>query len=106
RKPAAAKDAAAKEKETKDKDTGDKEDAFDFLCESIDALVREDKDIIWGSMVKQTMKRKRPEFNESYFGFASFSELLEEAAEKDIIHIKKDARSGTYVVTGFGENRL
>jgi uncharacterized protein (TIGR00288 family) len=80
-----------------------KREAYELLLESIEALLREDKEILWSSMVKQTMKRKKPEFSESYHGFGSFSELLEEAAKENLVMIAKDARSGTYVVTGYGK---
>jgi uncharacterized protein (TIGR00288 family) len=78
-------------------------EAFSLMIESIQALVRENKDVLWGSMIKQTMQRKKPSFNEGYYGYASFSELLEDAERKNIIRLKKDQRSGTYVVTGFAK---
>ena len=56
-------------------------------------------------MVKQTMQRKRPSFNEGYYGYATFSELLEDAERKSIIKLKKDQRSGSYIVTGFAKRR-
>ncbi|MCZ7583884.1 MAG: NYN domain-containing protein [Deltaproteobacteria bacterium] len=80
-----------------------KREAFELLIETIDALLREDKDVLWGSMIKQTMKRKKPEFSEGYVGYGSFSELLEDAEKEGLIKITKDARSGTYVVTGYGK---
>ncbi len=80
-----------------------KAEAFDLLIDSIDALLREDKEILWGSMIKQTMKRKKPEFSEGYVGYGSFSELLEDAEKQGLITITKDARSGTYVITGYGK---
>jgi hypothetical protein len=71
------------------------------MNDSIQALIRENKSVLWGSMVKQTMQRKRPSFNEGYYGYGSFSDLLEDAERRKLIHLKKDARSGSYVVTGF-----
>ena len=56
-------------------------------------------------MIKQTMQRKKPSFNEGYYGYASFSELLEDASRKNIIRLKKDQRSGTYIVTGFATGK-
>jgi len=79
-----------------------KREAFELLLESITALVRENKEILWSSMVKDTMKRKKPIFNESYHGYRTFSELLEDAEKNGIIRLKTDPRSGTYVITGFG----
>ena len=55
--------------------------------------------MIWGSMVKQTMQRKQPYFNESYYGYKSFSELLEDAERHGLLSMKKDAKSGGYVVS-------
>jgi uncharacterized protein (TIGR00288 family) len=78
-------------------------EAFSLMIESIQALIRENKDVLWGSMIKQTMQRKKPSFNEGYYGYSTFSELLEDAERKAIIKLKKDQRSGTYIVTGFAK---
>jgi len=79
-------------------------EAFSLMVESIQALVRENKDVLWGSMIKQTMQRKKPSFNEGYYGYSTFSELLEDAERKAIVKLKKDQRSGTYIVTGFAKS--
>ncbi|MEO8033718.1 MAG: NYN domain-containing protein [Acidobacteriota bacterium] len=84
----------------KDKKQGE---VFKLLVDSIKALMRENKEILWGSMVKQTMQRKKPTFNEEYYGYNTFSDLLEDAQKNDIIKIKKDLKSGTYVITGFAQ---
>ena len=63
-----------------------KAEAFAQLIEAILALQRENKDTLWGSMVKQTMIRKNPAFNETYYGYSTFSKLLEEAAEAEDPH--------------------
>ena len=76
-----------------------------LMIDAIKALMRENKDVLWGSMIKQTMQRKRPSFNESYYGFSTFSELLEEAEKQKIVKLKKDQRSGTYIVTSFSGRR-
>lgn len=77
-----------------------KQEAFALLLDAIEALLRENKDILWSSMIKDTIKRKRPSFTESAFGYRSFSELLEDAAANGVIKITRDERSGgTYVVT-------
>ncbi len=80
-------------------------EAFSLMVDSIKALMREDKDVLWGSMVKQTMKRKRPSFNEGYHGYSSFSELLEDAERNKIVRLKRDQRSGSYIITGFSGSR-
>ncbi len=77
-----------------------KREAFNLLLDAISALLRENKEILWSSMIKETIKRKKPSFTESAFGFRSFSELLEDAAQNGLIEITRDRRSGgTYVVT-------
>jgi uncharacterized protein (TIGR00288 family) len=78
-------------------------EVFKLLIDSIKALMRENKEILWGSMVKQTMQRKKPTFNEEYYGYDTFSDLLEDAQAKNIIKIKKDMKSGSYVITGFAQ---
>ncbi|MEE9182620.1 MAG: OST-HTH/LOTUS domain-containing protein, partial [candidate division NC10 bacterium] len=77
--------------------------AFELLIDSILALSRENKDILWASMVKQTMMRKRPDFNESYYGYSTFSKLLEDASKHHIVELKRDDRSRTYIIVGLGE---
>jgi uncharacterized LabA/DUF88 family protein len=76
-----------------------KRELFRLMLDSIQALQRENYDVIWGSMVKQTMQRKQPYFNESYYGYRSFSDLLEDAERQKLISMKKDAKSGGYMVS-------
>src|SRR5437773_238970 len=85
-----------------------KRKAFALLMESLLALRRENKESLWSSMIKDTMKRKKPSFNETYHGYRTFSELLEDAQKAGLLELDTDKRSGTYVVTRFGsepENR-
>ncbi len=77
--------------------------ALSLLMESLLALRRENKTVLFSSMVKDTMKRKRPSFNETYHGYRTFSALLEDAQGQGLIELDTDERSGTYVVTRFGE---
>ncbi|HEY6148019.1 MAG TPA: NYN domain-containing protein, partial [Thermoanaerobaculia bacterium] len=70
-----------------------KRELFRLMLDSIQALQRENYDVIWGSMIKQTMQRKQPYFNETYYGYKSFSELLEDAARLKLVSMKKDAKS-------------
>ncbi len=79
-----------------------KQEAFKLLLDSVEALLRENKPILYSSMVKDTMKRKKPSFNEGYHGYRTFSELLEDAQAHELIEINVDSRSGTYVISGFG----
>jgi uncharacterized protein (TIGR00288 family) len=82
-----------------------KKEAFQLLVDSVVALVRENKEVLWSSMVKETMKRKKPSFNESYHGYRTFSDLLEDAEKEGIIQLRTDTRSGTYVIIGFGKEQ-
>ncbi len=69
-------------------------ECFRLLIDSIKALMRENKEILWGSMVKQTMQRKKPTFNEEYYGYDTFSDLLEDAQNKSLIKIKTRRQVG------------
>jgi hypothetical protein len=82
-----------------------KKEAFQLLVDSVVALVRENKEVLWSSLVKETMKRKKPSFNESYHGYRAFSDLLEDAEKEGIIQLRTDARSGTYVIVDFGKEK-
>jgi predicted transcriptional regulator len=79
-----------------------KRKAFHLLLESLLALRRENKEVLWSSMIKDTMKRKKPSFNEAYHGYRTFSELLEDAQREGLVELETDKRSRTYVVTRFG----
>ncbi len=77
-----------------------KQEAFDLVVATVEALAdeRDEADKIWGSMIKQTLKRQRPGFHESYHGFRSFNQLLEEAQARKLLELEKDGKSGGYVV--------
>jgi uncharacterized protein (TIGR00288 family) len=81
---------------------GKLQECFALLIDSVLALQRENKETLWGSMVKETMKRKKPSFNESYYGFRTFSHLLEDAQRRGIVTLRRDQRSGSYVVEDLG----
>jgi uncharacterized LabA/DUF88 family protein len=78
------------------------QDCFGLVVDAVVALQRENKELLWGSMVKETMKRKRPSFNESYYGFRTFSHLLEDAQRRGIVILRRDQRSGSYVIEDLG----
>lgn len=82
-----------------------KREAFQLLVDSVVALVRENKEVLWSSLVKETMKRKKPSFNESYHGYRTFSDLLEDAEKEGVIQLRTDPRSGTYVIVDFGRTK-
>jgi len=72
---------------------------FDLIMDAIDALQRDDHDVIWGSMVKQQIKRKKPSFSERYFGYRTFSDALDAAKKAGLIDLRRDQRSGSYIIT-------
>jgi uncharacterized protein (TIGR00288 family) len=80
-----------------------KRKVFALLLESLLALRRENKEVLWSSMIKDTIKRKKPSFNETYYGYRTFSELLEGAQKEGLVELETDKRSRTYVVTRFGD---
>ncbi len=80
-----------------------KREVYTLLVEACNALRRENHEILYASMIKDTMKRKKPSFDESYYGYRSFTHLLEEADNQAIVDIERNHKSGTYVVTHFGE---
>ena len=82
-----------------------KRPAMNLMIEAVQALQRENKDVILASMVKDTMRRKQPQFSESSYGYRSFSEFLQDAERLGIITLRADQRSGTWVVVGFAEKR-
>lgn len=93
-------------KETEDKASTNgkearEEKAFELVLETIDDLNSErgEEDKLWGSMVKQALKRRNPGFNESYHGFGSFGKLLEEMASRGLLTMDHDQKSGGYIIT-------
>jgi uncharacterized protein (TIGR00288 family) len=75
-------------------------EAIDLVRETIEGLYAErgDSAKLWGSMVKQTLKRRQPGFNESFYGFSSFNDLLEEAQARGQLQLEMDQKSGGYVI--------
>lgn len=73
--------------------------AIDIAVETFEALLAErgESGKIWASMLKEAIKRRKPDFNESYFGFRAFGNLLEEAQTRRLLELGRDEKSGTYV---------
>ena len=73
--------------------------AIDIAVETFEALLAErgESGKIWSSMLKEAIKRRKPDFNESYFGFRAFGNLLEEAQSRGLLELGRDEKSGTYV---------
>ena len=96
KKKAGTRSAGSRAKKSSEVDR--QEEGVDLVVETADALIKERGDSVWGSMVKQTLKRRRPGFSESYYGFRSFGDLLEAAQERGLISIELDERSGGYKI--------
>jgi uncharacterized protein (TIGR00288 family) len=77
--------------------------AFDLVLETVDDIYSErgDESQVWGSMVKQALKRRKPSFSESYHGFRSFGLLLEEMQKRKLLTLELDKKSGGYIITGY-----
>ena len=77
-----------------------KQEAYDLMLSTLEALMAErgSEEKIWGSMIKQALKRRNPGFNETYYGFRGFADLLEEAGDKGLIKLEPDEKSGGYIV--------
>ncbi|MFH2140380.1 MAG: NYN domain-containing protein [Pseudomonadota bacterium] len=85
---------AAKSEEDK------KQEAMDFLVETVEGLISErgSDEKIWSSMVKPTMQRRKPGFTESYYGYRSFKELIEDAQKNKLVVLVRDEKSGQYMI--------
>jgi len=100
KKPKPAKGRTTKRKSVKSKSKDKKQEGIDLALEVATALNAErgDQEKVWGSMVKQALKRVKPSFNEGYYGFESFSKLLEEAQARGQLDLELDERSGGYII--------
>ena len=90
-----------REKETgRENGAGKKQEAVELVLETIDDLVDERgvEETLWGSMVKQAIKRRKPGFSESYYGYRSFNQLLEELQERGLVELERDEKSGGYTI--------
>jgi hypothetical protein len=95
------KKSAPPSTDAKKRDAEDRlQEALDLIVETIDLMIEErgEEETIWGSMVKQAIKRRKPGFDESYYGFRAFSKLLEEAERQELLELEHDERSGGYIV--------
>lgn len=80
-----------------------RQQAIDMLMETVEDLFEErgEEEKVWGSMVKQAIKRRNPGFNEAYHGFRTFGRLLEEARDRGLLELEYDEKSGGYIIRGF-----
>ncbi len=77
---------------------------FDFLLQTTQSLLQESRGVLYSSLIKDTMKRKQPEFNEAKYGYATFGDLLEDARDRGLLEVERDSRAGgTLVVLGLGK---
>ena len=92
--------AAKKRRESAPAGEDKRQEAIDLVLSTLEALTAERgaEEKIWGSMVKQALKRRNPGFNESYYGYKAFSDLLEDAEKKNLIKLEPDEKSGGYVI--------
>ncbi len=100
KKKSAAKKSSGTQSEAAKPEEEKIDEAISLVMETAEALYaeRDDRDKLWGSMVKQALKRRRPGFNERYYGVRSFSDLLEEAERRGLIGLSLDERSGGYLI--------
>jgi hypothetical protein len=100
---AAAEPGPAPEPDADEPESEDKtQQAVDLVVGTFEALLAErgEGDKIWGSMIKQALKRRKPGFNETYYGFKSFNGLLEEAKSRGLLDLERDDKSGGFIVRG------
>jgi uncharacterized protein (TIGR00288 family) len=83
-----------------------RQEALDLVMETVEDLFRErgEAEKVWGSMVKQALKRRKPGFNESYHGFRTFGKLLEEARDRHLLELEFDEKSGSYIIKAFSQD--
>jgi uncharacterized protein (TIGR00288 family) len=105
-KPETKPDAVADAKSDEERKESKKQEAIHLVMETAEAIFNErgENEKVWGSMVKQALRRRKPGFNESYYGFRSFSQLLEEAQTRKKLVLEKDQASGSYIISDLGEN--
>ena len=92
-----AKAAPAEPADAKDEDK--RQEAIDLVLATVEALSDErEGETVWGSMVKQALKRRKPGFNETYYGYRSFNQLLEDMRTRGLLDLERDEKSGGYDV--------
>ncbi|MFM1892344.1 MAG: hypothetical protein RLZ44_1421 [Pseudomonadota bacterium] len=84
-------------------DEDKQQQALDLVLETVEDLFEErgEQEKVWGSMVKQALKRRKPGFNERYHGFRSFTELLAEAEKRQMLELQHDEKSGGYIIRNY-----
>ncbi|MEO8386654.1 MAG: NYN domain-containing protein, partial [Betaproteobacteria bacterium] len=97
---ATAKPTAQAKRAVQETDDDKRIEAMEFLVDTVEDLINErgSDEKIWGSMVKPTMQRRRPGFNESYYGYRTFKELVEDADKRKMVVMMRDEKSGQYTI--------
>lgn len=103
RKKTASKKKASKKKTQVKAEDDKQQEAFDLVLETTEALFsdRDAEEKVWGSMVKQAIKRRKPGFSESYHGFRNFNHLLQEAEKLGLLALQHDEKSGGYIIKSY-----
>ncbi len=84
----------------------DKKDMFEFLVGTVRSLLQESRGILYSSLIKDTMTRKMPDFNERNYGYSTFGDLLDDARRLGLLEVERDASAGgTWVVQGLGDGK-
>ena len=94
------KESAEKKKPINKGEDDKRQEALDFIVETVDALIAERglDEKIWGSLVKNTMQRRKPGFTESAYGYRSFKELVEDAQKHKLLVVVRDDKAGPYTI--------
>jgi hypothetical protein len=90
----------AKAKDSPESEEALRQEGIDLVMETVEDLFKErgEEEKVWGSMVKQTIKRRQPGFSEGYHGFRTFGQLLEEAQTRKLLELELDEKSGGYII--------
>ena len=101
--PPGKKTATRKKAKPPREEDAKRQEALDLVVETVKDLFEErgEEEKVWGSMVKQTLKRRKPGFSEAYHGFRNFGQLLEEAKAHKLLQFERDEKSGGYIITGY-----
>jgi len=80
-----------------------RQEGIELVLATVEDLFDErgDEEKVWGSMIKQTLKRRKPGFSERYHGFRSFGQMLEEAQARGLLSLELDEKSGGYIIKSF-----
>jgi uncharacterized protein (TIGR00288 family) len=100
--PRAAREKKEQPRINKEASEAKRGEALELVLDTVESLFTDRDGSIWGSMIKQTLKRKKPGFSESFHGYRSFNQLLEDAQDRGLLDVEKDAKSGGYIISGFG----